>query len=97
MQLDLGDIKSVDYIRIWHYYADEREYNHKLQISQDGNNWQTLYDSEVQGRYTESNSGKTYILNEAYITEAFSQIRQDINGINLTVSNMSEENADDAW
>lgn len=97
LQLDLGDIKSVDYIRIWHYYADEREYNHKLQISQDGSNWQTLYDSEVQGRYTESNSGKTYILNEAYITEAFSQIRQDINGINLTVSNMSEENADDAW
>lgn len=97
LQLDLGDVKSVDYIRIWHYYADEREYNHKLQISQDGNNWQTLYDSEVQGRYTESNSGKTYILNEAYITEAFSQIRQDINGINLTVSNMSEENADDAW
>lgn len=97
LQLDLGDVKSVDYIRIWHYYADEREYNHKLQISQDGNNWQTLYDSEVQGRYTESNSGKTYILNEAYITEAFSQIRQDINGINLTVSNMGEENADDAW
>lgn len=97
LQLDLGDVKSVDYIRIWHYYADEREYNHKLQISQDGSNWQTLYDSEVQGRYTESNSGKTYILNEAYITEAFSQIRQDINGINLTVSNMSEENADDAW
>lgn len=97
LQIDLGEAKSVDYIRTWHYYSDERKCNHKLQISKDGTNWYTLYDSELQGGYTESNSGKTYILNEAYITEAFSQIRQDINGINLTVSNMSEENADDAW
>lgn len=97
LQIDLGEAKSVDYIRTWHYYSDERKCNHKLQISKDGTNWYTLYDSELQGGYTESNSGKTYILNEAYITEAFSQIRQDINGINLTVSNMGEENADDAW
>ena len=97
LQIDLGEAKSVDYIRTWHYYSDERKCNHKLQISKDGTNWYTLYDSELQGGYTESNSGKTYILNEAYITEAFSQIRQDINGINLTVSNMGEENANDAW
>lgn len=90
LEIDLGEVIPIDFIKVWHYYADGRSYNHKLQISQDGNKWYTLYDSEIQGQYVETSSGKPYILNDAYVTDAFSQIRQDMKGINLTVTDTKD-------
>lgn len=87
LQLDLGEIKKVDYIIIWHYFADERQCEHKLQVSRDGKSWYTLYDSTSQGRYVESVDGKVYILNDTYIVDSFSNITQDFNGIKTLVSN----------
>lgn len=95
LQLDLGDLKLVDYITVWHYYEGNRAYNHKLQISQDGNTWHTLYDSDIQGTYKESNDGKTYIINQGYVTESFSQINQNYEGIRALVSD--NEKAIDSW
>lgn len=90
LQLDLKEIKKIDYITIWHYFADERQCNHKLQVSRDGANWYTLYDSASQGSYTESVEGKVYILNDTYIIDSFSNITQEYAGIKAIVSNTGE-------
>lgn len=66
-EIDLGEIVSnADMIKVWHYYLDEREYNHKLMVSKDGVEWQELYNSDVSGCYAEDKNGRTYILNESY-------------------------------
>lgn len=90
LQLDLKEIKKIDYITIWHYFADERQCNHRLQVSRDGVNWYTLYDSTSQGSYKESVEGKVYILNDTYIVDSFSNITQTYNGIKALVTNTND-------
>lgn len=59
IQLDLGGIKDADYIHVWHYYPDGRTYyNTKTQVSVDGTNWITIYDSAIEGTYVETSLGK---------------------------------------
>lgn len=59
VQIDLGAVRKIDTIRVWHYYADVRTYhNTKTQISIDGNSWITVFDSTVDGEYQEMPSGK---------------------------------------
>ena len=45
LQLDLGKIhKDIDYIQIWHDYSSEKYFNNKVEVSEDGRSWYTLYD-----------------------------------------------------
>ncbi len=61
-QIDLGAVYTdIDKIQVIHYYADGRTFHGvKTQISEDGVNWTTLYDSAVNGEYVETSVGKSY-------------------------------------
>lgn len=63
--IDLGQVFEIETIKIWHYWGDERTY-HKVetQISEDGVNWKTVFDSSVRGEYKETESGLTIDFNE---------------------------------
>ncbi|MGF0034535.1 discoidin domain-containing protein [Bariatricus sp. SGI.154] len=89
--LDLGTPYSIDSITIWHYYSDRRTYNHRLEISNDGINWQCLYNSQHSGGYTESESGRTYYLSDSAATAQYSRIRQDLGTLDIALYNV--ENA----
>lgn len=92
IQLDLGSIrKDVDIIKIWHYYKDNRVYNHKLEVSSDGETWMELYNSEVQGGYIERTNGSSYNLNDSIISDNVSKITQTIDSITTRVQE-NEEN-----
>lgn len=63
VQIDLGDFYNVKEIKIWHYVADNRSYiDTKTQVSQDGVDWYTIFDSRVEGQYLETIHGKTISL-----------------------------------
>lgn len=91
LQIDLGENNTFDtgYITVWHFYDDNRKYNHKLEISADGTSWFTLYDSEKYGLYTETNEGKTYFIQNDLLSKEMSFLKLDIDGINAKV----QENA----
>lgn len=58
--VDLGLAYSIDQVIIWHYYADGRTYaDTKTEVSADGINWVTIFDSVVSGTYAETSSGRT--------------------------------------
>ena len=61
-QIDLGSIRTdIDSIRILHYYLDGRTFHGtKTEISSDGTNWTTLFDSAVSGEYAETSSARSY-------------------------------------
>ena len=91
LELDLGTPRAdIDYIEVIHYYPDKRIYNHKLEISEDGNKWITLYDSEISGGYIESQDGRLYPISDGYINNKISQVTQTVNGISSIVQNNSD-------
>lgn len=58
VQIDLGAIYDVDIVRVWHYYEDERTfYGTKIEVSEDGDNWDIIFDSELAGAYKETDYG----------------------------------------
>lgn len=63
VQVDLGDIYSIDYLHIWHYNASARKFkNVQITVSQDGVTWKELFDSNEEGMYDESTAGKVFEL-----------------------------------
>lgn len=86
IQLEFDEIKyDITKIQVWHYFYDRRAFNHKLEISMDGEKWITLFDSDIQGRYPESGSGKTYYINDDYAEQNSSSIKIDVDSIKETV------------
>lgn len=61
--MDLEFIEVVTKIKVWHYYNDGRTYhNHKIEVSADGTNWITVYDSDITGEVAETADGIEVIL-----------------------------------
>jgi hypothetical protein len=61
VQVDLGAAYPVDTVKVWHYAADGRTYSStRTQVSEDGVNWTTVFDSAVSGTYAETAAGKTH-------------------------------------
>lgn len=60
--VDLGKAYDIKQIKVWHFWIGNRRYNHKLEISADGQEWKTIFDSDKDGTYEETSDGKTYIL-----------------------------------
>ena len=96
IQVDLGQPYNLDYIRVWHYYSEGRTYhNVKTQVSADGINWTTVFDSETSGEYAESMAGHTVQMGKPDIAPLSSKgtgvryIRDYTNG--------STANRKDAW
>ena len=70
-------MKNIDSIQVWHYYLDGRNYNHKLEVSDNGTDWITLFDSSVQSGYEEKSDGRIYYISESSISSQFSKF--DVN------------------
>lgn len=89
IELDLGSIRyDIDYIHIWHYYEDNRVYNHRLQISTDGVSWVTIYDSDIAGGYAETHDGKAYYLNNASVVTKYANLSVNLDNIASRVSDV---------
>ena len=92
--LDLGGCYNVDSITVWHYYADERIYDHNLEISSDGIHWHTLYDSAVSGGYRETYEGRIYYLCDNVAEHNYTSVRQTMDAITLSLSGMDQTVSD---
>lgn len=56
--VDMTATYVINTVKVWHYYTDGRTYHDtKTEVSADGVNWQTIFDSAVSGEYAESGSG----------------------------------------
>jgi len=59
VQVDLGQVYEVNSLKVWHYHNDGRTYyKTKTEVSVDGVNWETVFDSQVSGQYQETSAGK---------------------------------------
>ncbi len=77
VQVDLGAVYNLDKVSVWHYFNDGRTYhNTKTQVSADGRNWTTIFDSAVSGEYAETAGGKT----SSFTTRSVRYIRDYANG-----------------
>ena len=86
VQLDLGQTYWVDKVKVWHYALDGRTYNAtKTQVSEDGTNWVTVFDSAVSGTYAETAAGRT----TTFTTQKVRYVRDYTNGNSV--------NAYDSW
>jgi hypothetical protein len=58
VQVDLGAVKKIAEIRVWHYHADGRTYNDsKTEVSKDAVTWEVVFDSAADGTYKETAQG----------------------------------------
>ena len=58
--IDMGIVHYIDKIVIWHYHNDSRTFhNTKTEVSVDGVNWITVFDSAIEGEYVETAAGHT--------------------------------------
>ena len=56
VQVDLGQIYDISEVKVWHYNA--RTYHEtKTEISEDGLEWITIFDSAIEGEYLETPQG----------------------------------------
>lgn len=67
--IDLGSVQIIDYLKIWHYYGDTRDYHGILtEVSSDNVTWTTVFDSDIDGEYTETSAGNTIIIKSNKLT-----------------------------
>lgn len=86
LQIDLGSVHyDIDSISIWHYYVDGDRYNHLLEVSADGENWNVLFDSDLAGSYAEIEDGRTYHFSNYAIDKTLSQLKIEQDNITLRV------------
>lgn len=56
--IDLGSIQNINYVKIWHYYADARYYyKNKCLVSTDETNYEEMFNSDISGQYCEADTG----------------------------------------
>lgn len=85
VRIDLGAVyEDIDYIQVWHYYADGRTFNKtKLEVSEDGVNWIPLFDSALTGTYKETSRGLTILVNPKIINEITALQIKSLNGLDV--------------
>jgi hypothetical protein len=84
VQVDLGAVKKIAEIRVWHYHADERTYNNtKTEVSKDGVAWETVFDSATKGTYKETATGHRI----SFDTKEVRYVRDWVNGSDKNQSN----------
>lgn len=91
VQIDLGAVyQDINYIQAWHYNADGRMYHKtKLEISDNGADWTTLFDSAVTGEYVETSFGRTTLVNAG---NALSQAQSDATTANSALADIANDN-----
>jgi len=84
VMVSMAAAQDVSNIKVWHYYADGRTYYAtKTEVSDDGTNWFTVYDSAVSGTYQETASGKSFSFPQRKVR----YIRDWLNGSTSNTSN----------
>lgn len=59
--VDLGSVQDIASLTVWHYYADGRVFQGtRTDVSTDGINWVTLFDSAISGTYAEDAAGRSH-------------------------------------
>jgi len=58
VEIDMVQIYEINSLEIWHYWADGRTYHEtKTEVSVDGVNWETIFNSQISGEYPETSAG----------------------------------------
>jgi trimeric autotransporter adhesin len=58
VQIDLGATYMIGKLKVWHFWQDMRTYHGtKTEVSEDGVNWITVFDSAIEGEYMEMEAG----------------------------------------
>ena len=85
VQIDLGSLYDINEIKVWHYFGDGRTYHDtKTQVSSDGQDWVTVFDSATEGEYTETAEGHTI----SFDTKNIRYIRDYLNGSTSNIVNL---------
>lgn len=94
--VDLGEIYTdLDYIQVWHYYADGRTYhNTKTEVSADGVNWTVLFDSAIEGEYKETADGKIHNVSYARIAQDAKDVGK---AAQSTIDALNQKAATESW
>ena len=80
----LSSAQDASMVKVWHYYADGRTYHAtKTEVSADGTNWNTIFDSATSGTYPETSAGKTH----TFPMQKVRYIRDWVNGSTSNTSN----------
>lgn len=59
LTVTLSAPQDISSVKVWHYYGDSRSYyGTKTEVSEDGTNWTTIFDSASAGIYQETVAGK---------------------------------------
>ncbi|MGF9741572.1 GH25 family lysozyme [Priestia megaterium] len=93
VQIDLGAVyEDVDYIHIWHYYSDGRRYNkNKVEISENGTTWTTLFNSDVNGTYAETAGGKVFAVNSSALNGMVTRMTNTEATVNVQAGQISSK------
>jgi len=82
--VNLGSVRDVSALRVWHYYADGRTYYAtKTEVSEDNVTWTTIFDSAVSGTYAESANGRLHRFDSMRVR----YIRDWLNGSTVNTGN----------
>jgi len=82
--VDLGTVKAISEIRVWHYHADGRIYkNTKTEVSKDGVAWEVVFDSATKGTYKETATGHRI----SFDTKEVRYVRDWLNGSSVNQAN----------
>lgn len=82
--VNLGSVRDISALRVWHYYADGRTYYAtKTEVSEDNVTWTTIFDSAVSGTYAENANGRLYRFDSMRVR----YIRDWLNGSTVNTGN----------
>lgn len=85
VRIDLGAVyEDIDYIQFWTYWSDARQYNNvKIEISENGSTWTTLFDTSLTGEYKSTSDGVTVLVNPKILTQITAHQIKSLNGLNV--------------
>lgn len=66
--------------------VSNRQYKHKLEVSDDGEKWFVLFDSEESGKYSEELGGRVYFINDGYAQTNMALLKVGLDGITQRVT-----------
>lgn len=65
--VDLGEVYDINMVKVWHVYADGRKYKDNiLSVSEDGIYYEEQFNSNIDGEYAETSSGKEIVIDKPY-------------------------------
>lgn len=70
--VDLGSPQDIDNIIIYHYFDGRTYRNTKTEISEDGIEWTTVFDSAISGEYPEKHHGNIIFDKSLHVVDDFS-------------------------